>query len=247
MSNSPRPGQPLAASVSASNCTAALLTVPGEAEPVAADSGLVQSLGKIADDVLGLLNADGHPDDLRVGACLPLLLLRQLRVHHAGWMCYERPCVSEVCNERDHLDAVDDRLRGRKAALAGKGEERAGTLWAVLVCECLVLARAEARVRNAAHLGVLLQELCHLQGVGAMLVHAQGQGLHAHGDEEGIEGAEAGSAITQAQGLCTNAECYARLALRAKHVSHRTVLAKCLVDVDAVVGLAGGRQDWEFP
>mmetsp|Transcript_177795 Transcript_177795/g.432599 ORF Transcript_177795/g.432599 Transcript_177795/m.432599 type:complete len:229 (+) Transcript_177795:180-866(+) len=228
MSDSPRPAPLLTASA-------------------ASASGLVQSLGKIADDVLGLLNADGHPDDLRVGACLPLLLLRQLRVHHACRMRDERPRVSEVCDERDHLDAVDDRLRGRKAVLAGKREERAGTLWAVLVCECLVLARAEARVRNAAHLGVLLQELRYLQGVGAMLVHAQGQGLHARGDEESVEGAEAGAAITQAQGLCTNAEGYAGLAFRAKHVSHRAVLAKCLIDVEAVVGLAGGRQDWEFP
>ena len=55
-----------------------------------------QRLVQVRDDVVCILDPDGQSDHFRPRARSPLLLFRQLAVHHAGRVGHERAAVAEV-------------------------------------------------------------------------------------------------------------------------------------------------------
>merc|ERR1712137_964255 len=85
--------------------------------------------------------------------------------------------------------------------------------------ECIMLAGCATNVR------LPLQELGHKLRVGAMLLHPQRQGLHAHGHQESIEGAQARATVPEAQGACRDGEAHAHP-------------AEGFIEVHAVIGVA---------
>mmetsp|Transcript_56136 Transcript_56136/g.112527 ORF Transcript_56136/g.112527 Transcript_56136/m.112527 type:complete len:441 (+) Transcript_56136:356-1678(+) len=158
-------------------------------------------------------------------------------------MCNEGTAVTKVCHQRYHLHGIYELLPRRIATLQAEGEERAGALGAVDLVQGVGLVLLEAAVAHPADLPVLLEELCDCQGVLRVLLHAQVQRLHAHGDQEGVEGADAHAHVAQAQGAGRDDECEARLSLRPEHLRHRPVFAEGLVHLQAVVGVARLRED----
>mmetsp|Transcript_84409 Transcript_84409/g.257745 ORF Transcript_84409/g.257745 Transcript_84409/m.257745 type:complete len:421 (-) Transcript_84409:60-1322(-) len=158
----------------------------------------------------------------------------------------ERAAVSQIRHEGDHLHAVHERFARLVPALEAEGEERPGALRAVLLVQGEVAA-AEPGVPHPLHLRVLLQEPRHLQRVVAMLLHPQGQRLHAHRDQEGVERADAHPHVPQPKSPGGDRERHAALPLRPHALRHGPVLPKRLVQLHTVVRFARLRQHWELP
>mmetsp|Transcript_127099 Transcript_127099/g.321138 ORF Transcript_127099/g.321138 Transcript_127099/m.321138 type:complete len:452 (-) Transcript_127099:2-1357(-) len=158
-------------------------------------------------------------------------------MHHRRWVGDERPAVAQICNQRDHLDAVHKLLARLVAALEAESEQRARALRAVLLVQIKVRA-AEPRVAHPTDFLVLLEELGNCQGVVAMLLHAQREGLHAHRDQKGVERANAHAHVPQAKHARCDDEGNAGFTLRTQHLGNRAVLAEGLIHPHAVVGVA---------
>ncbi len=96
------------------------------------------------------------------------------------------------------LEGVDELLARLPAPLDHERRHRTGTpAVAVLAGGVEPGRRREPGVEHLLHVLVLLEELGHRRGVGHMALHPQRQRLQALEQEEGVEGADRGTEVTQ--------------------------------------------------
>merc|ERR1719445_626576 len=90
---------------------------------------------------------------------------------------------------------------------------------------------------------MVLQECCHSKGIVRNLLHSEGQSLHAHVDEERIEGTGAHPHVTQTEDTGSDRKRHPRLPLRSHHLSHWSILSESFVHPRAMVRVARLAQD----
>merc|ERR1712176_708164 len=152
-------------------------------------------------------------------------------------MSNERAAVTQIRNEGDHLHGIHKLLPRIEAALQAEGEKSSCALGTILLLQRMGFISAETSIANPTNLRMLLEESCHFQSIVGVLLHTQWQCLHAHGNHEGIEGADAHAHVTQPKGASCDNEGKPGLSLGSKHVRHRPMFAKRLVNLEAVVGI----------
>ena len=139
-----------------------------------------------------------RPTDRRIRSSVTPVVSRSAA--ESCWWVVLALRIAHVGQAGEDLDAVDDGLARFEPALDAEGEDaaEARALAEVAGGIGVVGVVRQAGVVHPAHFGMLLQPLGHGQGVGAMPLHAQVQGLDAQEDEEGVERADGGSCVAQA-------------------------------------------------
>src|SRR5262249_57430392 len=105
-----------------------------------------QSLLKVGDDVLLILEADREANDVGSGASLDLLRVGELTVSGRGRMNDERARIADIgeMGEQPHVrDELDARV---VAALEPEGEDGTRALGHVFLREIVVAVAGEARI-----------------------------------------------------------------------------------------------------
>lgn len=175
LSNSPKAGDPL---------------VPAGAE----------SLIKVSDDVLSVLDADGKAHGTGSDAGLELLSGGHLGVRGRGRMDDKALGIGHVGEQGEKLQAVHKFHGCLSAALQVDEEDGSRALREIALIEGVVRGIRQRRMMDFLHERAGLQIIDDLQGVLHMPLHAQGQGLESLQDEETVEGREAGALIAQELG-----------------------------------------------
>ena len=147
---------------------------------------MLQRLVEVPDQVLGVLDADGQPDQVLRHATQHLVLRREAGVGHGGGMLCERLGGAERHRELHHLEMVEERKGFLFAAVEMQRDQRAGP--GMLLSEDGVLGIAggqEPEVADLAHLGMLREELGDPLGVALLLLGADLQGLKRAREQPG--------------------------------------------------------------
>ena len=146
---------------------------------------------EVVDDVVYVFEADGGADKFGADAGGALVLFGELSVAGGGGVqdeCFGVADVGEVAGE---LDVVDKCFAGGSASFDAEAED--GAEAAIEVLSGVLVGRVvfEAWVGDPFDAGVCLEVSGEGEGVGGLLTDAQGQGLEALQEEEGVEGAGA--------------------------------------------------------
>ena len=96
--------------------------------------------------------------------------------------------ICHMGDDGDEVQIVHEADGLFTAALQTECNDATGAVGQILLCQGIVLVAGQAGITDPTHLFVLLQPLCHLLGIGAMLAHAQGQGLQTYVQQEGVLG-----------------------------------------------------------
>ena len=119
---------------------------------------------------------------------------------HGGRVLHQGLGVAERDGDGAKLQLVESGGRGVAVGLEFDAHHAAG-LFHLLFRDLIALEVLQAGVIDLVHRRVIVEELCDLHGVCAVLFHADVQGLEAAGDQEGIEGAQHGAGhVLQAEG-----------------------------------------------
>ena len=149
---------------------------------------LIECLGKIFDDVIDMLCADGETDGRRSDVLFGQFLGCHLRVGGGVRMNYEALDVCNISQQREYLQRIDILPRFFLTSLDLKCEDRTATIREILVVEFVVGMILLGRMVYFRHLGVLGQEIHYLQGIFDMTFHTQTQRLDTLQKDERIEG-----------------------------------------------------------
>ncbi len=186
---------------------------------------------QIGEDIVDVLRADREADGRRLNPHKRQLFLAHLRVCGGRGMDHERFDIRNVREQRKQLQRFRELLRLLARAVEFKSEDRRAALGIIFVIEFLFSAGRERRMVDLLHLGVLIQEIDHLQRVLHMPLHAEGQRLNALQEQEGVERRDACARVAQER--CADLHHVSRGADRVrKH--------------DAVIGSVGFAQTREF-
>ena len=101
-------------------------------------------------------------------------------VQHAG------AGICHVGDDGDELQGIHEAHGGLAVALDSEGDDAAGAVGHVLLCQGVVLVGGQAAVVYPCHARIALQELCHALGVLAVAGHAQMEGLQTEVQQEGV-------------------------------------------------------------
>ena len=112
-------------------------------------------------------------------------------VGHAGRVLGQALRIPQADGTGEELEGVHETPAGLEAALEFEGDH-AARLAHLAAGEVTLGKGGQAGVMDDRHRRMALQEFRHLDGIEGMAVHAQGQGLEAAQDEEGILGGEHG-------------------------------------------------------
>ena len=129
---------------------------------------------------------------------------------HGGRVLHQGFGVAERDGDGAELELVEGGGRGVAVGLELDAHHAAG-LFHLLLCDLIALEVLQAGVIDLVHRRVIVEELCDLHGVCAVLFHADVQGLEAAGDQEGVKRAQHGAGhVLQAEGAdFTNKVCLA--------------------------------------
>ena len=108
--------------------------------------------------------------------------------------------VSHVSQQREDLQGVDELPGLFLTALDLEGEDGGATVGEVLLIEFVVVMAREGRMVHLGHLGMVGEEIDHLQGILHMTLYAQAQRLDTLQEDKGIEGRDGSTSITQDDG-----------------------------------------------
>mmetsp|Transcript_32564 Transcript_32564/g.53141 ORF Transcript_32564/g.53141 Transcript_32564/m.53141 type:complete len:516 (-) Transcript_32564:204-1751(-) len=207
--------------------------VGGRRRPTGRPIGnLVKSLLEVGLDVLDVLDAHAHADHVRPHVRRQLLRLCQLGVRGGGGVDDQGLGVAHVRQVRGQFHAVHHRLAPLQPALHPKGEHAPVHARAeVLVGLGVRAVGGQAQVAHPRHLGVVLQPVGHLHGVGAGALHAQAERLHALDQAPGAEGVGAHADVAHAL--------HARADGQAHVGAHHAPGPEGLPEVQPVVGRRG--------
>ena len=147
-----------------------------------------------------MLGADGQADGVLVDAHILQLLGGQLGVGGGGRVDDQALHVSDVGQQREDLQVVDELKGFLLAALDVEGEDGRTAVGEVLLVQGVVGMVGQAGMIDVGHLRVMVQELHDLLGVLVVAVQAQRQGLGALQQQPGVERADAGTGVTQDDG-----------------------------------------------
>ena len=149
---------------------------------------LLESLRKVGDDVVYVLDADGDADHVLAHARCLLLRLRELLVGGGRRVDHQSLGVADVGELRRQAEGVDELGAGAEATLDAEGEHRAVAVLAeVFVRLAVEGVVAETRVVDPGHHGVRLEVPGERHRVPAVALHAEAERLQA---EEEVERSE---------------------------------------------------------
>ena len=106
----------------------------------------------------------------------------------AGGMEHAGARVGNMGDDGDEVEVVHELDGILTRSLQTEGNDTAGAIGQVFLCQGVILVGRQSAVVHPAHTWVLFQPLGHLLGIGAMLLHAQGQRLEAQVEDVGVEG-----------------------------------------------------------
>mmetsp|Transcript_3850 Transcript_3850/g.8552 ORF Transcript_3850/g.8552 Transcript_3850/m.8552 type:complete len:317 (+) Transcript_3850:714-1664(+) len=160
-------------------------------------------------------------------------------MHHRRRVGHEGPAVTQVRHQGDHLHVVHDLLGSFESPLEAKSEKGPGALGAVLVNHRVVRVAFQPGVAAGLDLLVTSQELSNSHRVRAMLLDAQRQSLNSGVNQESVHRRHARASVTQPQRPRRDSKRHPGLTLCPEHLSHRSVLAKHIVEHHPVIRSAG--------
>jgi len=112
---------------------------------------------EILENVADVFNTDGEANKFRryTGCCL--LFYGQLLVSGRRWMNYQRLGVTNVGNQREQLQRIDQFLASFISTLDAEGDECTLAIGQILLCACMVRAGLKARIVDPIDTGMLLE------------------------------------------------------------------------------------------
>jgi len=155
---------------------------------------------------------------------LDQLVLGQLLVGRRSRVDDERLGIAHVGQMGPQGKRLDKLHAGRAPALDAKDDDRAKRVVAkVLLSELVRGVRLEPRVVDPGDARVLLQELCDVEGIGAVLTHADMQGLHAQEQQKAVEGRDAAAHVAHDLHTCLGDKGKRAKVVRVDHVVVRRI------------------------
>ena len=103
-------------------------------------------------------------------------------------MDYQTLHISHVSQQGEDLQGIDELPGLFLTALNLESEDAAATIGEVLLIECMVGMTGQSGMVHLGNLGMVGEEIDHLQGILYVTLYAQTQGLYALQEDEGIEG-----------------------------------------------------------
>ena len=192
---------------------------------------LVKGLADVGKDVVAVLDAYGEADEVRGDAGFAELLVGELAMGVAGRMEYTGASIGYVGDDGDEAQRVHELHGSLTVALESEGNDAAGTVGQVLLCQCVAFVARESAIVYPSNTRVVLQELGNTLGILTVTGYAQMQGLQSEVQKEGVLGSR--DAAKVAHELCNE----------LGGVGH---LAEGLRVGQAVVGIVGGGEAWEL-
>ena len=95
-------------------------------------------------------------------------------------------CIRHVGRDDSQLQILHELLRRGSSALYAEGNNAAGTVRHVLLCQVIVLVARKSRIIHPGYLFIRLQEFGRLHGVAAVHGHTAGQRLEAQIQKIGV-------------------------------------------------------------
>ena len=194
-------------------------------------AGGSQRLLEVVDDVAGVFQADAQAHEVGVDAGFVELGIGELAVGVGGRVQDAGVAVGDVGLDGDQLQGVHEADCGVAAAFEAERHHAAGAVRHVFLREGVVGIGREAGVLDPFHGRMSVEEFRDLPGALADVLHADGEGLDAEVQVEGVLRALDGTEVAH------------QLAGGLGDVGQ---LAEFLRIRQAVVGLVRGRQAGEF-
>lgn len=138
--------------------------------------------------------------------------------------------VTNVGEVRSELEVVDELGASLLVTLYTEAQDGSEAVLEVLLGQSVAGVRLETSVRDPRYLRVLLEPLSNLEGVVYVTLNAQRERLDTLQQQEGSEGVDGGSKVTQNDDA---------------RVDGKSDGAECVPELEAVVALGGLSELWE--
>lgn len=124
-------------------------------------------------EVLRLLGTDRKTDGVRLYALIGELSLGQLRMRRARGVDHKRLHVSDIREERENREVVDELLCRLRVALYLEREDRTASIREILLIERMARLRLKRRVMDSLDLRIFVQIIDDLERVLDMALDSQ--------------------------------------------------------------------------
>ena len=134
-----------------------------------------ERLIQILDQIVGIFDSDGQPDDVGLRARSRLLFRGQLPVRGRGRMDHQRSGITQIGNVAEDFEAVHELYASVVAALHREGEQGSRALRAYLLYPRVVRRRRQSGVGNFFDPIIVRKPSSNFLSVGHVFLHPQGE------------------------------------------------------------------------
>ena len=193
---------------------------------------MVKCLGDVGNEVLGILQTAAEADQIGAHTGGIQLLVRHLTVGSRGGVEAAGTGVGHMGLDGAQLQMFHEHFRGLPSAIEAEGNDTAGAVRHILLGQIIILVTLQAAVLDPVHLFMTLEIFCNGLGIGAMLLHTEGEAFQTDVQNVGILGGLAAAEVPHQ--LCG--------ALGDEGTADAEPLGVC----DTMVAVVGGTQTGEL-
>ena len=156
---------------------------------------VLQRLGDVGDQVFHIFQTAAQSDQVSANTGGIQLLIGHLPVGSGSGVQAAGPGIGHVGLDGAQLQVLHEGFRSLPSAVKAEGDDAAGAIGHIFLGDLIILVALQAAVLDPVDFFVALQILCDGLGIGAVLLHTEGQAFQTQIQNEGALGALAAAEV----------------------------------------------------